>query len=125
MWAAAKSKVSFLGRIFPEQRIYVKTGDAHTRYFKLSSGMQLSLACVAFVAAAWMIVASSALLLGWVSADSGARQAQVMRDAYEARIASLSEERDNRAREAAAIQDRFQLALDEISRNQSRMMALQ
>jgi murein DD-endopeptidase MepM/ murein hydrolase activator NlpD len=125
MSAARNNKGSYLSRILPEQRIYVKTGESHTRYFKLGSKAQAGLACVAFLGVSWVIVASSALLLNWVSADSEAHQSQVMRDAYEARIAALSEERDNRTREAAAVQDRFHLALAEISRNQTELMRMQ
>ena len=125
MTDAPAEKLSFLQRTLPEQRIYIKTGDNHTRYFTLSPGLQAVFAIGLFGLASWMIVATTALVLGFVSADSHELQAQVMQDAYEARITALSDERDQRFRESAAIQDRFRAAMAEISENQAHLLSVQ
>lgn len=119
------SKSSMLSRLLPEQRIYVKTGEDQTRYFRLTSGMQAVLGIAVFSAFSWTLIASSALVLGMVSADTDALQAKVVQDAYEERIAVLSSERDQRAQEAASIQERFQIALAEISEHQRRNFQLE
>ena len=117
--------LSFLHRTLPEQRIYIKTGEDHTRYFTLSPVVQALLAIGLFGVASWMIVATTALIIGYVSADNNELQSQVMQDAYEARIALLSEERDQRALESSAIQQRFRSALTEMTANQSDLLTIQ
>jgi len=115
---------SFLSRVMPEHRIYIKTGEDQTRYFKISTKAQALLGATVFLLAGWTVVSSSALVLGMVSADSEAKQAQVVKQAYEERIAVLREERDQRAQEATSIQERFQVALREISEHQRRYFEL-
>lgn len=116
---------SALHRWLPEQRIYIKTGEDHTRYFVLSPQAQVGAGVAAFIVGTWIVVATSALLLGMISADNEQHQAAVMQQAYESRIAAISQERDQRAKEAGAIQTRFQLALTELSDSQSNIMTLQ
>jgi len=113
-----------LSKLLPEHRIFLKTGDDQTRYFRITPKAQAIVGGIALLGICWSLVATSALVLGVVSADSEASQAQVIHDAYEDRIAELSAERDQRAREAAAIQERFRLALGEISEFQKRTMEL-
>jgi len=115
---------SFLSRVLPEHRIYIKTGEDQTRYFKISTKAQALMGAAAFVLVGWTVVSSSALVLGMVSADTEAKQAQVVKQAYEERIAVLREERDQRAQEANSIQERFQIALREISEHQRRYFEL-
>ncbi len=114
-----------MSRFLPEQRIYVKTGEDQTRYFKISSKAQAFLGACAFALVGWTVISSSALVLGMVSADTEAQQAEVVKQAYEERIAVLSAQRDQRAQEAASIQERFQIALREISNHQSRFFELE
>jgi len=77
------------------------------------------------VVCGWLTVATSALVFGWLSEDSAARQTQALRSAYENRITTLAEERDTRNREAAVVHERFQMALLQISQSQSNLMSLQ
>jgi len=116
---------SYLSRFLPEQRIYVKTGEDQTRYFKVTTKTQALLGTAAFLLAGWTVVSSSALVLGMVSADTEAKQAQAVSQAYEERIAVLREERDQRAEEATSIQERFLVALGEISEQQRRYFELE
>ncbi len=116
---------SYLSRLLPEQRIYVKTGEDQTRYFKITTRTQALLGSAAFLLVGWTVVSSSALVLGMVSADTEAKQAQAVSQAYEERIAVLSQERDQRAQEATSIQERFVVALREISEQQRRYFELE
>lgn len=116
---------TFLSRMLPEQRIYVKTGENQTRYFRLTSRAQALFGCAVFLTIGWTLVSSSALVIGMVSADSDAKQAEVVKQAYEERIAVLRDERDQRAQEATSIQERFQVALSEISDHQRRYFELE
>lgn len=116
---------TLLSRLLPEQRIYIKSEDDQTRYLRLSSKTQAAIGGVFLAAVGWTVVSSSALVLGMVNADDEAHQAQVIQEAYEKRIAVLSEERDQRTQEAASMQERFKLALSEISDHQRRYMELE
>ena len=98
---------TLLSRLLPEQRIYIKSEDDQTRYLRLSSRTQAAIGGVFLAAVGWTVVSSSALVLGMVNADDEAHQAQVIQEAYEKRIAVLSEERDQRTQEAASMQERF------------------
>lgn len=118
------AKSGLLERLLPEQRLYIKTGtDDRTRYLRLSPRTQAIALAGCFVVVGWSLTATSALVIGTMTADSAAMQARVIQDAQEARISELSEERDQRAREAAAMRDRFGLALQELSSSQARILA--
>jgi len=125
MAGTPESKPSLIGRVFPEQRFFLKSGDSHTRYIKLGSKAQAAMAFGGLVICGWLTVATSVLVYGWLSADSAARQTQALRAAYESRITSLAEERDTRNREAAVVHQRFQMALGQISQSQADLMQLQ
>lgn len=125
MTPAPKREACFVQKMLPEIRLYLKTEDERTRYLKLSSRVQAGACIAAFVAVAWTVVASSALMLGMVSADDEDAQARVIHEAYESRIAELSQERDQRQREASAIQERFRLALAEISDQQRKLLEIE
>ena len=122
---SSDARASILSRVLPDQRIYVKTGDDRTRYFSVSSRAQALMGVCALALVGWTVVASSALVLGMVSADTEAKQAEVVKQAYEERIAVLKEQRDQRDREANSIQERFQIALGEISNHQRRYFELE
>lgn len=125
MNTASRKDGTLLNRLLPEQRIYIKSEDDQTRYVRLTSKTQAVVGGLCLAAVGWTVVSSSALVLGMVSADNEAHQAQVIQAAYEKRIAVLSEERDLRTQEAASMQERFQLALSSISEHQRRYMQLE
>ena len=58
-----------------------------------------------------------------ISARSDKTQAEVLQRAYDARLAELSTERDNRALEAQTAQERFYVALEQISLQQAELLA--
>ncbi len=114
-----------MARMLPEIRLYLKTEDERTRYLKLTSRVQAGILATGVVLASWTIVSTSALVLGMMSADDAQSQSEVIHKAYEQRIAELTYERDRRQSEAGAIQDRFQLALTEISDQKRQLMELE
>lgn len=110
-----------LSRHVPEQRIYMRS-DNSTRYVRLSPLFQTVLGATIAVSFCWLIIASSALLVNYISANSEKQQASVLQNAYQDRLAELSSERDQRAGEAKTAQERFYVALKQISAQQSQLL---
>lgn len=112
---------SVLERWLPEQRLFLKS-DTTTRFLRLRPATQLlALGGIALVFG-WSIIASSILVIDAISAGSSRDQARRSQAAFESRLTDLSAERDSRAREAAAAQNRFTVALDQVSRMQSQLL---
>jgi murein DD-endopeptidase MepM/ murein hydrolase activator NlpD len=72
---------------------------------------------------AWAIVATAILLMDSIGAGNFREQAKRDQRSYENRLNQLASERDSRAAEAMAAQQRFNLALDQISHMQSQLLA--
>ncbi len=110
-----------LGRWLPEQRLFLKS-DNSTRFARLSPLTQF--AALGGVAAVfgWGLIATSILAMDAVGAQGQRLQAREASDAFEERLADLSTERDSRAAEAMAAQERFNTALDQVSRMQSQLL---
>lgn len=111
----------FLAKQVPEQRIYMRS-DNSTRYVRLSPVFQTVLGSAIAVSFCWTIIASSALLINHISAQSEKTQSSVLQEAYQERLAELSLERDQRANEAKTAQERFYVALEQISTQQSKLL---
>lgn len=110
-----------LERWLPEQRLFLKS-DKTTRFLRLRPATQLlALGGIALVFG-WSIIASSILVIDAISAGSSRDQARRSQAAFETRLTDLSTERDSRAAEAAAAQNRFTVALDQVSRMQSQLL---
>ncbi|EEX14369.1 peptidase, M23/M37 family [Citreicella sp. SE45] len=71
---------------------------------------------------AWAIVATAILLMDSISAGNYREQAQRDQISYQRRLNELSAERDSRAAEALAAQERFNTALAQVSSMQSRLL---
>jgi murein DD-endopeptidase MepM/ murein hydrolase activator NlpD len=112
----------FVGRYFPEQRLFLKS-DSDTRYIRLPPLTQAVAVTGAALFLGWTILATSILLMESISAGSGRDQAQRQQSLYEARLNALSADRDLRAEEAARAQERFNLALKEVSDMQGRLLS--
>ncbi len=110
-----------LSRHVPEQRIYLRT-ETTTRYFRASPLLQTLFGGFVAVGFCWTVIATSALMLDRMSAQSGKTQAEVLQRAYEARLNELSGERDQRALEAQTAQGRFYIALEQISLQQNELL---
>lgn len=112
---------SVLERWLPEQRLFLKS-DRSTRFLRLRPVTQLiALGGIALVFG-WSIIASSILVIDAISAGSLRDEARRTQGALEARLTDLSAERDSRAAEAVAAQNRFAVALDQVSRMQSQLL---
>ena len=111
-----------LERYFPEQRLFLKSDEA-TRFVRLRPVTQAVGVALAAMTLCWTVFATAILLMEAV--NSGSSRAQVARQTalYEARLTDLSNDRDLRVAEAAGAQDRFNLALSEVSGMQERLLA--
>lgn len=110
-----------VARHLPEQRIYLKSENT-TRYLRLSPITQ-SIVGVGLVAGfSWTVIVTSALTLNMISAKSEKVQTEVLREAYETRLKQITEERDQRTRESQTAQERFYVALDQISIQQAELL---
>ncbi len=107
-------------RRFPEQRLFLR-GENSTRYLRLTPQRQVAIVAGLGLFLSWSLFASAAFLvdrIGTGGADSALLQAD-----FEARLQALAAERDERAREAQQAQERFYVALRQISRQQSLLLA--
>jgi murein DD-endopeptidase MepM/ murein hydrolase activator NlpD len=113
---------SAIGRYLPEQRLFLKS-DTDTRFIRLPPLTQAAALVGGSLILGWTILATSILLMDSIAAGSGREQAQRQQMLYEARLNALSADRDLRAEEAARAQERFNLALAEVSQMQGRLLA--
>lgn len=110
-----------LERWLPEQRLFLKS-DRTTRFLRLRPITQfLALGGMATMFG-WSIIASSILVIDNLGAGASRGTERVAQGTLEARLMDLSAERDSRAAEAAAAQNRFSVALDQVSRMQSQLL---
>lgn len=113
---------ALLERRFPERRLFLKSED-HTRFIRLKPETQL----VAWVGSgafvAWTVVATAILLMDTIGSGNYREQALRDKTIYEDRLEALAAERDLRAGEAVASQERFAAALRQISAMQGELLA--
>lgn len=123
MQASLKRRLHVMAeRTFPEQRLYLRS-DRSTRYLRLTPGRQVAIMAGGGAVFLWAVFVSAALLVNMFSAGSSAQQAAMRQQDYEARLASLSAERDKRAMETQTAQERFYIALEQISAQQTALLA--
>lgn len=109
-------------RAFPEQRLFLRS-DTETRFIRLSPMTQFVGLTGSALLMGWTIVASAILLMHALGAGDLKEQALREQALYEGRLNTLAAERDARAQEAAQAQERFAVALAEVSAMQSRLLA--
>ncbi|MGB3148525.1 MAG: M23 family metallopeptidase, partial [Paracoccaceae bacterium] len=112
----------WLERHLPEQRLFLKS-DNGTRFVRLSSITQAFILSTGALVFAWTLVASAVLLIDSIGSGSAREQARLSYIGFEGRLEAMSKERDQRAAEAAAAQDRFSIALEQVSAMQSALLA--
>ena len=110
-----------LDRWLPEQRLFLKSEDA-TRFVRLRPVTQATALLAGLLLFVWSVIATSLLFIDGISSGGAREQSAIARAQFEARLDSLSQERDARAAEALAAQKRFQLALDQVSQMQSQLL---
>ena len=109
-----------LGRFLPEQRLFLKS-DQTTRFVRLSPMTQATALGGTATVLSWAILASSILVTDAVSV--GATGQAGTRAAFEDRLNALAAERDARAADAQAAQERFATALGQVSQMQTQLLA--
>jgi murein DD-endopeptidase MepM/ murein hydrolase activator NlpD len=113
---------SFLERYFPERRVFLRS-DTDTRFIRLGPATQLIACGGAATIVAWSIIATSVLVMDSIGAGNFREQAKRELQTYEMRLNALAAERDKRAQETLAAQERFSFALEQISAMQSELLA--
>jgi len=109
-------------RRFPEKRLFLRS-DTQTRFVRLSPATQIFGLLGSALIVGWAIMASAIILMDSLSAGSIREQAEREQRLYEERLNLLSEERDKRMAEALAAQERFSVALEQVSEMQMRLLA--
>ncbi|MBW4963034.1 DUF5930 domain-containing protein [Sulfitobacter sp. CW3] len=113
---------SVLERYFPERRVFLKS-DSDTRFIRLRPVTQLFAFAGCSALVAWAIIATAILLMDSIGSGNFREQAKRDQSTYQARLSDLSAQRNGRAEEAAAAQERFNAALKQISIMQSELLS--
>jgi murein DD-endopeptidase MepM/ murein hydrolase activator NlpD len=111
-----------LERYFPEQRLFLKS-DHGTRFVRLRPATQAIALTVGTLGLAWTIVATALIMMETIGAGSAREQSARQRSLFEERLAVISTDRDTRATEAVRAQDRFNIALAQVSEMQEKLLA--
>jgi murein DD-endopeptidase MepM/ murein hydrolase activator NlpD len=111
-----------LERRFPEQRLFLKS-DTDTRFIRLRPTTQVIALAGGTLALAWTIVATALIMMDSIGAGSAREQSARQQALYEERLNALSADRDLRVDEAARAQERFNVALAQVSEMQERLLA--
>lgn len=111
-----------LERYLPEQRLFLKS-DTGMRYVRLRPATQAIMISGASLFVGWTVIVTAIFLIDSISSEGVREQAERAQMAYETRLNSMSEERDARAAEAQASQERFAVAMAEVSAMQSRLLS--
>jgi murein DD-endopeptidase MepM/ murein hydrolase activator NlpD len=112
---------ALMEKVFPERRVFLRS-DTDTRFIRLRPVTQLIGFTGSAALVAWAIVATAVLLMDSIGSGNFREQAKRDRATYETRLNILADERDTRAKEALAAQDRFSKALEQISVMQSQLL---
>ncbi|SPF80403.1 M23 family metallopeptidase [Pseudoprimorskyibacter insulae] len=112
---------ALMERLFPERRLFLRS-DTDTRFIRLRSETQAVAFLTASFVVAWAIIATAVLLMDSIGAGNYREQAKRDLETYQMRLNDLSQERDSRAAEAVASQERFNSALGQISVMQTELL---
>ncbi|ADO41579.1 peptidase, M23/M37 family protein [Ketogulonicigenium vulgare Y25] len=108
----------------PERRLFIRS-DTQTRFIRLRPVTQIIAITGCSLLVGWSVIATSIVLMDAISAGNYRAQAERDKMLYEARLEALSSERDSRAVEAIAAQERFQAALTQVSQMQTDLLTLE
>lgn len=109
-----------LSSVFPERRLFIQSGPG-TRYVRLTPLTQLVSAGAGLSLVAWVAVATATIVVDRVAAD-GTPRATLLQQPYQDRLDQLAAERDQRTAEARSAQERFQSAMEQVSRQQTAIL---
>lgn len=119
---AASHANAWLERTLPEQRIFLKS-DCGTHFMRLRPLGQLTLITVCALGLAWTIVATALVMTHSIGATSARDLASQQNGRLEERLAHLSDSRNRSAQEALDAEERFNLALAQVSAMQEMLLA--
>ncbi|MBF9029810.1 peptidoglycan DD-metalloendopeptidase family protein [Rhodobacterales bacterium HKCCE3408] len=111
-----------LDRHLPEQRLYLKS-DEGMRFIRLRPGTQATILIGGALFIGWTTIVTSIFLIDTISAGSVRQQAEREQIVYRERLNAISAERDANLAAAHAAQQRFTVAMREVSDMQSRLLA--
>ncbi len=112
---------ALLERYLPERRLFLRS-DNDTRFIRLRSETQLIALLGGSAIVAWTIIATAILFMDSIGSGNFREQARRDQITYQQRLNDLSHERDQRASEAIAAQERFNVALEQVSLMQSQLL---
>ena len=110
-----------IARWFPERRLFLRT-ESETRFVRLGPATQVVITIGMFAFVGWSIVATAIILMDSIGTGNFRDQAKRDLIIYEDRMNALASERDVRAQEALAAQNRFKTALSQVSLMQSQLL---
>ncbi len=108
-------------KFFPERRLFLRS-DTDTRFIRLRSETQFIAATGCALVVSWAIVATAILVMDSIGSGNFREQAKRDQQTFQLRLNELAHERDTRAAEALAAQDRFNSALKQISAMQTELL---
>lgn len=108
-------------RLLSEKEIFLKTGSG-TRYIRLTAPTQFAAVAMLGTLLAWSVFSAALFSFDALGAGSLRERAEREREVYEARIAEMATERDDRAAEARRAQARFTAAMHAVSRMQGDLL---
>lgn len=117
---AAKARMA-LERVFPEQRLFLRSETA-TRFIRLSPLTQLVGISGSALIVGWSIVATAILVMDNIGSGNLRSQSEREQALYQQRLSVLVAERDDSARTARDAIDRFNSALEQVSRMQAALL---
>ncbi|WP_461425567.1 DUF5930 domain-containing protein [Gymnodinialimonas sp.] len=110
-----------LERHLPEQRLFLKS-EVGTRFIRLRPITQASMILGSAVMVGWTVIVTSFFLIDSISAGNARDLAEREQAMYQERLNLLALERDAYAANASAAQDRFALAMDQVSAMQTQLL---
>ncbi|MCU4651753.1 DUF5930 domain-containing protein [Roseibacterium sp. SDUM158016] len=110
-----------LERHLPEQRLFLKS-DEGTRFIRLRPGTQAALIGGLGLFVGWTIIVTSIFLIDTISAGNVREQAQREELRVQDRLSELELALNLRAAESRQAQERFALAMDQVSEMQTRLL---
>jgi len=110
-----------LSKILPEQTLVIRS-NTDQRELTFSPVTRLGLLFMTTLVVIWVVIASVATVsIGFDSGSADARN-EALQDAYEQRLAELAAERDAFALRTQGMQNRFTLALEQVSAQQDELI---
>ena len=110
-----------LSRFLPEQTLVIRT-HVDKRELTFTPMARVFLLIGTTVAIGWIMVATTATISSVFESDSAQSSSESLQDAYERRLAELSDERDAFGLQTQAMQAKFALALKQVSAQQDELI---